>query len=129
MTVHQLIEAYKSEVAESQGFSRSRAVIILTTAPSADLADQWSQSLVERRLAACVNVIGPMTSVYRWQEGVQRDTEYQLVVKTTQARVDDVRDALRQVHAYELPEFLVVAIDGGDGAYLAWLHDATRPPA
>lgn len=126
-TVHQLIEAYKSEVAGIQGFSRSRSVIILTTAPSADLAHQLSQLLVERHLAACVNVSGPMTSVYRWQDGVQRDTEYQLVVKTAQARIDDVRDAIRQLHPYELPEFLVLEISGGDEAYLTWLLDATRP--
>lgn len=123
-----MIEAYKSEVAELQGFSASHSVIVLTTVPSAELAHQLAETLVEHNLAACVNVLGPMTSVYRWQGAVQRDSEFQLVAKTSRARVEAIRDAVRQLHPYELPEFLVVDIDGGDPAYLGWLLDATRPP-
>ena len=121
-----MIEAYKPEVAELQGFSVSHSVIILTTAPSADLAHQLAQALVEHRLAACVNILGPMTSVYRWKDDVQRDTEHQIVVKTRRARIDAVRDAVRQLHRYELPEFLVIDIDGGDPTYLSWLLEASR---
>lgn len=125
-TVQQLIEVYKPEVAGLQGFSVSDSVIILTTAPSADVAHQLAHALVDLRLAACVNVFGPMTSVYRWKDDVQRDTEHQIVVKTSRARIDAVRDAVRRLHPYELPEFLIVDIDDGDPAYLAWLAEAAR---
>lgn len=111
-----------------QGISVSDSVIILTTAPSADVAHLLAHALVEQRLAACVNVVGPMTSVYRWQDAVQQDSEFQLVVKTSRARIEGVRDAVRRGHPYELPEFLVLDISLGDAAYIGWLIEATRQP-
>jgi periplasmic divalent cation tolerance protein len=118
---------YKPEVPQLQGFSVSQAVIILTTAPSSEMASQLAQALVEHRLAACVNIVGPMTSVYRWKDEVQREPEHQLIVKTSRACIDAVRDAFRRLHPYEVPEFLVVDIAGGDPAYLSWLIEAVRP--
>lgn len=98
------------------------AVLVLTTVPTADVGATLARALVQARLAACVNVLPPMTSIYRWKGELQQDTECQLVVKTVRPRVDAVRALVRQLHPYELPEFVVVPVDGGDEAYLAWLR-------
>lgn len=121
-----MVEAYKAEVARLQGISASESVIILTTAPSVDVAHQLAHALVEQHLAACVNVVGPMTSIYRWKDSVQQDSEFQLIVKTARGRIEGVREAVRRQHPYELPEFLVLDVSEGDGAYLEWLLEATR---
>lgn len=99
----------------------SEPVIVLTTVPSAEVGERLGRALIDRTLAACVNVLPPMTSLYRWKGAVQRDVECQLVIKTDQSRVDAVREVVRECHPYELPEFLVVAVDRGDPAYLAWV--------
>lgn len=104
----------------------SDAVIVLTTAPDDDRAETWARTLVGERLAACVNVLGPMISVYRWQGAVEREAERQIVIKTTQDRVAGLRARLLELHCYELPEFLVVGVDGGSEAYLRWISDQTR---
>lgn len=102
-------------------------VLILTTVPSADRGDAMARSLVEERLAACVNVLPPMTSFYRWKGTVERDTECQLIVKTTRDRVAAVEARIRELHGYELPELLVLAVEAGAGTYLEWVRVATRP--
>jgi periplasmic divalent cation tolerance protein len=99
----------------------SDAVIVLTTAPSTEVGEQLGRALVVARLAACVNVLPAMVSVYRWQGDVQREVECQVVIKTSRSRADDVRAWIREHHPYELPECLVVAVDGGDPEYLAWV--------
>ncbi len=86
----------RRKVAGLQGISVSDSVIILTTAPSADVAHQLAHALVDQRLAACVNVVGPVTSTYRWNDSVQQDSEFQLVVKTARSRIEDVRNAVRR---------------------------------
>jgi len=100
------------------------AVIVLTTVPSPELGDAVGRALVEERLAACVSVQPAMTSFYRWQGAVTRDTEHQLVIKTVLARVEAVRARLRDLHPYDLPEFLVVAVATGDPGYLAWVTES-----
>ena len=85
---------------------------------------QIASALVEERLAACVNLLPPMTSVYRWQDAVQRDTEQQLIIKTTRASLAAVQARLDALHPYDLPECLVLAVDGGSPAYLAWVAGA-----
>ncbi len=97
------------------------AVLVLTTVPSADVGSALARSLVEARLAACVNVCPPMTSVYRWKGELQHDSECQVIVKTVRARLDAVSALIRALHPYDLPELLVVPIESGDAAYLAWL--------
>ena len=99
----------------------SDAVIVLTTVPSPDLGEQIARAVVDGGLAACVNVLPPMVSVYRWKGEVQRDTESQLVIKTVRANVDAVHAAISALHPYDLPELLVLAVEGGDPAYLAWV--------
>jgi periplasmic divalent cation tolerance protein len=101
-------------------------VIVLTTMPDDARADELARTLVDERLAACVNVHGPMMSTYRWKGKVERDAERQLVIKTTRDRVSALETRLRALHPYELPEFIVIAVDGGSDAYLKWLDDETR---
>ena len=98
-------------------------VIVLTTAPADGRAEQWARQLVDERLAACVNVHAPMVSVYRWQGQVERDDERQLVIKTARDRLPALEARLKELHTYDLPEFLVVAVDGGCSAYLSWVSE------
>ena len=80
-----------------------------------------ARALVEERLAACVNVLPAMASVYRWQGEVQQEAEEQVVIKTTTDRVAAVEQRVRELHPYELPEFLVITADAGSEAYLRWV--------
>ena len=98
-------------------------VIVLTTAPADDRAEQWARQLVDERLAACVNVHAPMVSVYRWKGQVERDSERQIVIKTTRDRLPALEARIKELHSYELPEFVVVAVDQGSAAYLAWVSE------
>jgi periplasmic divalent cation tolerance protein len=101
-------------------------VLVLTTVPTAELGELIAQTLVAERLAACVTILPAMTSFYRWQEQVERATEYQLTIKTMRDRVDVVEARIRTLHSYELPELLVIAADDGSEAYLAWVMAGTR---
>jgi periplasmic divalent cation tolerance protein len=100
----------------------TEVVIILTTVPDGDLGDAIARRLIERRLAACVNVGAPMTSLYRWRGVVERETERQVVIKTTRAHVPAVQACIAELHSYELPEFVVLAVADGSTAYLDWLQ-------
>jgi periplasmic divalent cation tolerance protein len=99
-------------------------VIVLTTlAVEADAA-AFARTLVEERLAACVNVLPAMTSVYRWKGEIEQDREQQLVIKTSREKTEALQARLRQLHPYELPEFLILAA-GGSQAYLGWIRENT----
>ena len=100
-------------------------VLVLTTMPDAERAEAFARTLVDERLAACVNVHGPMTSVYRWKGEIEREAERQVVVKTTRGRLAALEARLRSLHPYELPEFLVVAVEDGSAAYLKWVREET----
>jgi periplasmic divalent cation tolerance protein len=102
------------------------AVIILTTVPDGERGDAIARRLVEERLAACVNVCAAMTSFYRWKGAVERADERQLVIKTERGRVPTIASRVRELHPYELPEFLVLPIVDGDRAYLDWLAEESR---
>jgi periplasmic divalent cation tolerance protein len=107
-------------------------IVILTTMPAGDpgnsdaRTDELARTLVNERLAACVNVHSPMTSTYRWKGKVERDAERQVVIKTTRDRVAALEARLHELHPYELPEFIILTVDGGSDAYLKWIHDETR---
>jgi periplasmic divalent cation tolerance protein len=105
--------------------SPSEIVIVLTTAPDSDRAESWARTLVEERLAACVNVHGSMASFYRWQGAVERDDERQVVIKTAKDRLPALQSRLTELHPYDLPEFLVLSVDGGSHAYLQWVGENT----
>ena len=99
--------------------------MLTTIAAEADGA-ALGRTLVDERLAACVNVLPPMTSVYRWKGQVEQDREQQVIIKTTRDRLAALEARVRDLHSYELPEFLVIAAGGGAEAYLAWVSDSVR---
>jgi periplasmic divalent cation tolerance protein len=101
----------------------SGRVVALSTVGSAEQADRLARALVERRLAACVNVVPGVVSHYRWQGELQRDEERLLVIKTRAERIEALRDALRELHPYELPELVAFEISAGSPEYLKWLDD------
>lgn len=97
------------------------ARIVLTTVGSSEKAEFMAKALVERRLAACVNIVGPIRSIYRWKEKVEDEQEYLLVIKTTGERAAELHAAFADLHPYELPEHVELSIEGGSVEYLAWL--------
>jgi periplasmic divalent cation tolerance protein len=99
----------------------TEARLVLTTIGSKDGAEQLAEQVVERRLAACVNIVGPIRSVYRWKQKIEHEEEYLLLIKTMTAQAAQLRAAINELHPYELPEYLELAIDGGSEEYLAWL--------
>ena len=103
------------------------AVIVLTTVGAAFDAVALARTLVDERLAACVNVLPPMQSVYRWQGQVHVDDERQLVIKTSSERVATLQLRVGALHPYDVPEFLVIDVAGGSQAYLDWLGSVTTP--
>jgi periplasmic divalent cation tolerance protein len=103
----------------------ARAIIVLTTTGADSDPIALAHALVDERLAACVNVLPPMTSVYRWKGEVAEDAERQLVIKTRPERIAALKERLLALHPYELPEFLVLDADGSE-AYLAWVRQATE---
>lgn len=101
-------------------------VLLLTTVPDDDGAAVLARTLVEERLAACVNLLAPMSSTYRWKGAVECDVERQVVIKTTRDRVRAVEARLRALHSYELPEFLVIPVEDGGAAYLDWVKGSSH---
>ena len=99
----------------------TNARLVLTTIGSKELAETLARQLVERRVAACVNIVGPISSVYRWKESIEHEDEYLLLIKTTAAHSPRLQAAFQELHPYELPECVELAIEGGSDAYLAWL--------
>jgi len=93
--------------------------------PVDDRGEAIARALVDERLAACVNLHAPMTSLYRWQGDVEREVERQLVIKTTRERVPALQTRLMELHPYELPELVVVPITDGTTAYLDWVRNET----
>lgn len=103
------------------------AVIVLTTVGVTFDVASLAQTLVGEHLAACVNVLPPMQSIYRWQGQVHLDDERQLVIKTSSDRLEALQLRLTALHPYELPEFLVIEVARGSQAYLDWLVSVTAP--
>ena len=101
-------------------------MIVLTTLGAQTDAAAFARVLVDERLAACVNILPAMTSVYRWKEAIEEEREQQLVIKTTSDRVEALEARFHELHPYELPEFLVVAATDGSAGYLEWLDKSTR---
>jgi periplasmic divalent cation tolerance protein len=95
-------------------------LILVTASPRAE-AKRIAHALVEERLAACVNLIGGVHSVYRWKETVETADEVLLLIKTQEEKVDAVRTRVHQLHSYEVPEFLVLDVAEGSSAYLDWI--------
>ena len=103
----------------------SEYVIVLTTLPADADAPAFAEALVEGRLAACVNLLPVMESFYRWRGSVERETERQVVIKTARPCIDALWQRVRDLHPYEVPEFVVIPIVDGSHAYLQWLGEST----
>ncbi len=108
---------------------REEYVVVLSTLPVGSVPATVARTLVEERLAACVNILPPMTSVYRWKEAVEEEAEQQLVIKTARSRLPALRERLHELHPYEVPEFVVLPIVDGSEPYLAWVGESVRKPA
>ena len=103
----------------------SEVVVVLTTLPEEADAAAFAETLVAERLAACVSIGAPMTSVYTWKGTVERASERQLLLKTVRAKLPAIEARLAALHPYEVPELLVLPVAGGGDAYLAWVRAST----
>jgi periplasmic divalent cation tolerance protein len=102
-------------------------LLVVTNLPERAAAERIADLLVEKRLAACVNILAPCRSVYRWKGAVQHDEEHPLLIKTTTERYPALEQALRAAHPYELPEIIAVPVERGLPGYLDWVSAETRP--
>ena len=100
--------------------------LVLTTCGSAEEARNIAHGLVGRQLAACVNIVPQIESVYRWQGKIETATEWLLLIKTTSGALGDLRAALSELHSYDLPECIEIPIEGGSEAYLEWIGESVR---
>ena len=103
------------------------ALLVLTNLPDRASAEKLADALIEARVAACINILAPCLSVYRWKGTVQHDEEHPVLIKTSAARYPVLEQAIRALHPYELPEIVAVPIERGLTAYLDWVAAETRP--
>jgi periplasmic divalent cation tolerance protein len=101
--------------------------IALTTASSKDEAETIARHLVEHSLAACVNIVPQVTSVYRWKNKIEEALEWLLIIKTTAGAFGEVRQAIADLHSYEVPECICLVIEDGSPAYLQWIAESVSP--
>jgi periplasmic divalent cation tolerance protein len=101
--------------------------VVLSTVPDEATAERIAKALVEERLAACVNRVPGVGSIYRWQGAIEESEEILLVIKTHARRAPQVTQRLRELHPYEIPEILVLPVAAGLGAYLDWIRRETQP--
>jgi periplasmic divalent cation tolerance protein len=100
--------------------------IVLCTAGSEEEARKIARHVVEQRLAACVNIVPQIESIYRWQGKMESAREWLLLIKTTVENFPDVRDAIRELHSYELPECISISVEDGSAAYLEWIDQSVQ---
>src|SRR5512138_3345971 len=103
----------------------TEALLVLVTAPSAEKAAELARALVQERLAACGNVVPGLRSIYRWEGRVQDDAEALLLLKTTRARFEALRERVLALHPYQVPEVLALPVEAGSAPYLAWITGET----
>ena len=104
------------------------AIVVFMTAASREEADQLAEMLVNKRLAACVQILPEMESVYRWEGEVERQPEVLLIAKTLNSKFADLEIAVRALHSYEIPEIVAVPLTSGSAPYLKWLSASTTDP-
>jgi len=102
-------------------------VVVLSALGAPRDAERIARALVDERLAACVNIVPGVVSIYRWKGNVEQEPELMLVIKTLAERVEALKARLVQLHPYELPEVVVIPIGGGHAPYLAWIEEQVRP--
>ncbi len=103
-----------------------QALLVMTTMPDMESARTIARNLVEARLAACVNVIGGMHAIYRWQEQIEESTEIALHIKTTVGKYAQLEKAIAIAHPYEMPEIVAIKIEQGSAPYLHWIAEQTK---
>jgi len=103
-----------------------RFQMVLTTAGSDAQAESIARALVERRFAACVNIVHGVCSVFRWKGEVTREEEKLLLIKTSSSMLDRVRETIRELHSYETPEMIALPVEDGDPDYLEWLSESLK---
>jgi len=99
---------------------------VKTTIDKKDTAEKIAGMLVERRLASCVQILGPIKSIYWWKDNIEKTDEWILIIKTKMALYNELEDAIKSVHPYEVPEIIVSSIVGGNSDYLKWINDEVR---
>jgi periplasmic divalent cation tolerance protein len=104
-----------------------RVVFVYTTHPSLVEAERIGKAVLEKRLAACVNILPGMISHYWWEGAIERSEEVVMIIKTRASRAEEVRAAVKKLHPYTVPAILVLPIEGGEPAYLDWLVRETAP--
>jgi len=104
------------------------ALLVLTNLPDRAAAEKLAEALIQKRVAACVNIMAPCRSVYRWKGAVQHDEEHPVLIKTTRESYAALEAAIREAHPYELPEIVAVPIERGLPAYLDWVAAETTLP-
>jgi periplasmic divalent cation tolerance protein len=104
------------------------SIVVLTTIDTERSAQRIAGSLVERRQAACVNIIKPVRSIYRWKEKIHDDEECLLLVKTQRSAFDDVRTTIQELHTYDLPDIIALPVEMADERVLEWVAGCLRPP-
>jgi len=104
------------------------ALLVLTNLPDRATAEKLADTLIQKRVAACVNILAPCRSVYRWKGAVQHDEEHPVLIKTTRESYAALEAAIREAHPYELPEIVAVPIERGLPAYLDWVATETTLP-
>jgi len=105
--------------------SNMSTLLVLTNLPDRAVAERLAEMLIEKRVAACVNILAPCRSVYRWQGAVQHDEEHPLLIKTTTERYGALEAAIRAGHPYDLPEIIAIPVERGLPAYLEWVAAET----
>ena len=101
-------------------------IVVLTACGSAEEARQIAHALVERRLAACVNIIPGIESIYRWKDKVEAAGEWLLLIKSSRKAFAELRNAVSELHSYEVPEYIEIAIADGSQAYLHWIEQSVQ---
>lgn len=100
---------------------------VITTIDSAAAAGELARRIVEARLGACVQIVGPIRSIYRWEGDVEDEQEWQCWIKTARDRLDELTEHLNDHHPYDVPEVVALPVLGGNDDYLAWVTSETRP--
>lgn len=106
--------------------SMSEAIVVLVACGTEDEAVEIAHALVEERLAACVNIISPVRSIYRWEGKVWDEKEWLLIMKTQQKRFEDLEKKVKSLHSYSVPEVIALPIVEGSTSYLKWLEEMTE---
>jgi len=113
----------------TENFEMTGKIVVLVTCSSAKEARKIARAVVEQRLAACANLVtSPVHSVYRWKGKVESAKEFLLIIKTTQSRFVELKDAVKRLHSYDVPEIIALPIARGSAAYLTWISDSVKPP-